>query len=97
MQIIIFALAAIAVQNAHVCDLEMLKYELKEDIDDNGVLDCLRINPPPNGYVETDQQLNRRLNAQWDTDCSFEMMDAKLTAVRTAYGIKSYIDQTGAV
>jgi hypothetical protein len=36
-----------------VCDLELLILELKQDLDDNGLLDCLREIPAPLGYNET--------------------------------------------
>ena len=36
-----------------VCDLELLIIELKQDLDDNGILDCLREIKPPNGVTET--------------------------------------------
>ncbi len=55
MQAFIFlALAFFVVKNDHICDLELLKLELGEDIDDNGVLDCLRRIDPPNMLEETD-------------------------------------------
>ena len=48
-------------KSAAVCDLELLILELKQDLDDNGILDCLRVINPPNGIVETTEQKNKRL------------------------------------
>ena len=53
-----------------VCSIDELLRELKEDIEDNGKLDCLRNNIiPPN--VTKDQKIKIE-KANWNSDCSFE-------------------------
>jgi len=53
-----------------VCSEYELVKELKEDLEDNGKLDCLRESlPVPN---ESSQDKNKRIAANWDSDCSFE-------------------------
>jgi hypothetical protein len=47
-----------------VCDLALLEMELREDIMDNGSLDCLRTIEPPRSSKETPEEKNRRLAAQ---------------------------------
>ena len=69
------------IKSAAVCDLELLILELKQDLDDNGILDCLRVINPPNGVIETAEQKNKRLSAQWDSSCArnpfiFELRDS---------------------
>ena len=54
-----------------VCDERTLMLELRQDIADNGKLDCLRRIDAPAGVIETYQEKNNRLSAQWDSDCSF--------------------------
>jgi len=55
-----------------VCTERLLRMELKQDLADNGILDCSRVNPPAHFKSESIDEQNRRLAAQWDTDCSFE-------------------------
>lgn len=55
-----------------VCSEDELIKELREDIDDNGKLDCLRVSLSPLDQDETDEQKSKRLASQWDSDCSFE-------------------------
>jgi len=46
-----------------VCDEKTLILELKQDIEDNGVLDCLRTIQAPNFYMEDWKEKNKRLAA----------------------------------
>jgi len=55
-----------------VCSEDELIRELREDIDDNGKLDCLRVSLSPMDQDETEEQKTRRIASQWDSDCSFE-------------------------
>jgi hypothetical protein len=55
-----------------VCSLDELIRELYEDLIDNGKLDCLRKSATPNEADETEEQKQRRVAAEWDSDCSFE-------------------------
>lgn len=53
-----------------VCSEYELVKELREDLADNGKLDCLRESLPVPG--ETNEEKVKRLAANWDGDCSFE-------------------------
>ena len=55
-----------------VCSEDELIRELREDIEDNGKLDCLRVSLSPVDQDETEEQKARRIASQWDSDCSFE-------------------------
>ena len=79
----------------HICDKDMLLLELSQDLKDNGVLDCLRVSTVPAGTRETDIELNMRLGAQWDSDCSFEADNENLKAVMNHYGIPRFVDTYG--
>lgn len=78
-----------------VCDLELFIMELKQDLEDNGILDCLRIIKPPNGVIETIEQKNKRLAAQWDTACSFESSYDWVSQLKKNYGITTLVDEIG--
>lgn len=78
-----------------VCDEEVLILELKQDLEDNGILDCLRIIKAPNGVIETAEQKNKRLAAQWDTSCSFESSYDWLSQLKKSYGISTLVDEIG--
>lgn len=78
-----------------VCDLELLLLELKQDLDDNNILDCLRIIKPPSGVIETPEQMNKRLSAQWDSSCSFESTADWFTKLKTNFGISTLVDEIG--
>jgi hypothetical protein len=78
-----------------VCDLELLVLELKQDLEDNGILDCLRVIKPPNGVVESIDQKNKRLAAQWDTSCSFESSYDWISVLNKNYGITTLVDEIG--
>lgn len=81
--------------SAAVCDIETLKAELQEDIEDNGMLDCLREIDPPTIVKETEAQKNKRLAAQWDTSCSFEASQDWLADLKKYYGIDHLVDAVG--
>ena len=94
---LMFLILAIAnlVKTDHICDIELLKIELQEDIADNGVLDCLRVISPSSVKEENDREINLRLSAQWDSDCSFETTNENLDKVKKAYNINKYYDAHG--
>lgn len=48
-----------------VCDEMTLLMELEQDLADNGILDCLRVIPPPHDTVreESIEEKNKRLAA----------------------------------
>ena len=94
---LVFLILAIAnlVKTDHICDIELLKIELQEDMDDNGILDCLREIAPSSIKEESDREINARLSAQWDSDCSFETTNENLNKVKKFYEITSYYDSLG--
>jgi len=69
MILIIFCLTNSIKSEAVCSEFELVK-ELKEDLEDNGKLDCLRESLPVPG--ETNAEKVKRLAANWDSDCSFE-------------------------
>ena len=83
------------IQCDSVCDEEVLILELKQDLEDNGILDCLRIIKPPNGVIETPEQKNKRLAAQWDTSCSFESTYDWVSQLKKNFGITTLVDEIG--
>lgn len=73
-----------------VCTEEMLIRELKEDIAYNRKLDCLRVPlPPPTDHTESDEERKRRLEAVWDSDCSFEATYDWFTPLKEKFGLKN--------
>lgn len=46
-----------------VCDEKLFLMELKQDIEDNGVLDCLRVIQAPHNQMEDWKEKNHRLAA----------------------------------
>jgi hypothetical protein len=80
-----------------VCDLRTLKIELKQDLDDNGILDCLRIIEPHHFVAETEDQKNLRLAAQWDTSCAFESSANWKEKLKLTYGITNIYNSKGEV
>ena len=95
MLVFIILAIAIIVKTDHICDIELLKIELQEDMDDNGILDCLREIAPSSIKEESDREINARLSAQWDSDCSFETTNENLNKVKEFYEITSYYDSLG--
>ena len=78
-----------------VCDERLLIMELRQDIEDNGVLDCLRVIQPPHSYTETADEKNKRIAAQWDTACAFEAEYDWMKPLREIHGISNLVDDTG--
>jgi hypothetical protein len=78
-----------------VCDEEIFILELKQDLEDNGILDCLRTIKPPNGVIETIDQKNKRLSAQWDTSCAFESSYDWVNQLKKNFGITTLVDEIG--
>lgn len=76
MKMMFFTLSILSLLISHtysagvVCSIEELAKELKEDLADNGKLDCLRESLPSPGETKTQEEL--RLAAMWTSDCSFE-------------------------
>ncbi len=78
-----------------VCDLETFLLEIKQDLADNGMLDCLRVIEPPNFVVESEEQKNMRLAAQWDTNCAFEADNDWMKLIKQNYKIPGLVDSIG--
>lgn len=83
------------VKSDSVCTLKMLQAEIREDLADNNMLDCLREIPPPNGKEENEAQKNTRIYAQWTTSCSFEAAGNWLDTMKNSFGIKSLVTSSG--
>jgi hypothetical protein len=78
-----------------VCDLNTLIVELKQDLADNGMLDCLRVIEPPHFVEETEDQKNLRLAAQWDTACAFEADTNWKEMLAKQFGVTQLVDSIG--
>ena len=91
----IFLFALAPVKSDSVCDLETFLLEVKQDLKDNGMLDCLRVIEPPNFVVETEDQKNMRLAAQWDTACAFEAENDWMKLIKDHYKISGLVDSIG--
>ena len=83
------------VSSSAVCDERLLMMELKQDIEDNGVLDCLRVIQPPHSYTESIEERNKRIAAQWDSACAFEADYDWMKPLREIHGISNLVDDTG--
>ena len=75
MKLFVYVLVYIMVMSIRtdaVCDEQTLVTELKQDIADNGKLDCLRVvQDPPTDKEETEDMKKKRIAAAWDTDCRY--------------------------
>ena len=78
-----------------VCDLSTLKMELKQDLADKGMLDCLRSIDPPHFVLETEVQKNLRLSAQWDSSCAFEAESNWAELLSKNFGVNQLVDSVG--
>ena len=85
----------IKVSSDSVCDLKTLLMEIKQDLADNRILDCLREIEPLHITEETEDQRNLRLAAQWDTSCAFESSDKWMNKVMKNLGISYLVDSVG--
>jgi len=91
--IIILSLSTISSDS--VCDLYTLKVEIRQDLEDNGMLDCLRIIEPPHFKEETEDEKNKRLAAQWDTSCAFEAQFNWKEFLSKNFEITQLVDSVG--
>ena len=80
-----------------VCTQSILMSELIQDIKDNKKLDCLRVPlPAPTDRLETESERKLRLEAVWDTDCSFEADYDWLKPLKENFGLKTgLVDANG--
>ena len=59
------------------------------------MLDCKRYIPPPHGITESIEEKNKRIAAQWDSDCSFEADDSWVEVVQQMYSITNLVNSEG--
>ena len=82
-----------------VCSEDELIKEIREDLEDNGKLDCLREIIVPPGYDETPDKTIRREAAEWNSDCAFEADNVGeadwLSKFQANYPIASLVDVNG--
>ncbi len=78
-----------------VCDKATLIAELRQDLADNNILDCLRVIHAPHNHEEDMTQSNLRLAAQWESDCAFEADYDWQTQIREQLGIGSLVSDDG--
>jgi hypothetical protein len=72
-----------------VCDENTLITELRQDIIDNGKLDCTRYPRVASPNIEESaEQRKNRLAAVWDTDCAFTANYDWYSKLKTVYGMK---------
>ncbi len=58
-------------------------------------LKLVRIIKAPSGIVESIEQKNKRLAAQWDTSCSFEASYDWFTPLKKNFGITTLVNEVG--
>jgi hypothetical protein len=95
MKLLLFFLAIAAIKSDAVCSLKTLKVELRQDLKDNGVLDCLRRIEPKHFVEETETERNLRIAAQWDTSCAFESEAKWRDLLKINYEIDTLVDVYG--
>jgi hypothetical protein len=83
------------VKSDSVCTLKTLRMEIREDLADNGMLDCLRKINVPHNYVETELEKNARIMAQWDSSCSFETSTNYKEILKNEFNISTLVDSNG--
>ncbi len=71
--------------------------ELQQDIEDNGMLDCLRVVEAPHSYLETEEEKNKRIASQWDSECAFEADYDWIKPLRDLHGIQNLVDVSGEI
>lgn len=97
MKCLIFAFLVSRIYSDAVCDQDTFINELKQDLADNNMLDCLRVIVPPHMGQETAEQKNRRLAAQWDSDCSFDGPESWVREMSKVFNIASLVNNVGDV
>ncbi len=93
--LLILISAITLVKTDSVCGLSTLLMEIKQDLADNGMLDCLRVIPPPNFVEESEEKKNLRIAAQWDSVCAFESYANWMEQIKLHYGITQLVDTVG--
>lgn len=94
--LLLFSISLISfIKNDSVCDLETLKLEILQDISDNKMLDCQRKINPPHSVIESEEERNLRIAAQWDTSCSFEADSLWIEELKKNYKVSQLVDSLG--
>jgi hypothetical protein len=80
-----------------VCTEEEFITELRQDVDDNKQLDCLRA---PRELGENEEEhahmKKMRISAAWDSDCAFESSGDWLKLLKENYGLEGgFMDVDG--
>ena len=83
-----------ATRSDAVCTRDLLLRELSEDIAYHGQLICRRRLPQEPGTMESPKEQNKRLNAQWDSDWSFEAAHW-FPKAQALFGIETFVDSQG--
>jgi len=95
--LILFILPDLSNQEV-VCSEDELVREIVEDLEDNGKLDCLR-ESSPSSPDEKPEQREKRIAANWNSDCSFEAESENFhwkTRLEKYYGLtKGLVDVDG--
>lgn len=68
---------------------------MQEDLDDNGHLDCLFNNQPYHNDEESSTLINKRLKANWTSECSFNAYYDWKSELYSLYNIPSLVDVNG--
>ena len=75
LSFILFSILFINIRCPAVCSEDELVREVREDIEDNGKLDCLRVVRSPYESEETSLDRAKRLASEWNSDCAFEALN----------------------
>jgi hypothetical protein len=59
------------------------------------MLDCMRTIHPSHNEDEDNEKMNRRLAAQWDSDCAFEGPDSWVEDMKRFHNIPYLVDDSG--
>ena len=96
-RVVLIMLIMNMIRSDAVCDEQTLITELKQDIADNGKLDCLReVRDAPTDKEENEEEKKKRIAAAWDTDCSFEAEYDWMRLLKDIHGLeKGLVDANG--
>jgi hypothetical protein len=97
ISLFVLALALWTIEGDTVCTEEELITELRQDVDDNKQLDCLR---KPRELDEDEEEhahmKKLRISAAWDSDCAFESSGDWLKLLKENYALEGgFLDVNG--
>jgi hypothetical protein len=61
------------------------------------MLDCLRVVEAPHSYLETEDEKNKRIASQWDTECAFEADYNWMEILKNVHQIQNLVDVSGEI